>query len=167
MYDRVKSTSQPCKVIKSCALHFQWSKDPWTVGSSNFWTSQNQPLWLLPASLHWTQTKVLWKPNLPGEWCSVWFGREEISLKDISKSNISSHHRWSAVDATLYDTTPIKLILREKSIRSAKNIVPYCCRMQRLQRSSSTMRHSHANLPYTNNCASDVISVDSSMANTV
>jgi len=33
------------------------------------------------------------------------------------------------------------------------------------QRSSSTMRHPHANLPYINNCASDVTSVDSLMAN--
>jgi len=58
---------------------------------------------------------------------NVW----KFSLKGTSKSNISSHHRWSAVDATLYDTTSIKLILREKSIHSAKNIVPCCCRMQR------------------------------------
>jgi len=29
VYYRVKATSQPCKVIKCCALHFQWSKDPW------------------------------------------------------------------------------------------------------------------------------------------
>ena len=93
----------------------------------------------------------------------------KFSLKDTSKSNISSHHRWSGVDATLYDTNAITLILREKSIHTAKNIVPCCCRMQRqttkklLYYATST----HANLPYHNNCASDVISVDSWMANAV
>jgi len=37
IYHRVKATSQPCKAIKCCALHFKWSKDPWGVGSSNLW----------------------------------------------------------------------------------------------------------------------------------
>jgi len=55
----------------------------------------------------------------------------KFSLKDTSKSDISSLRRWSAVDAPLYDTTLFKLILREKSIHSAKNIVPCCCLMQR------------------------------------
>jgi len=93
----------------------------------------------------------------------------KFSLKDTSKSNISAHHRWSAVDTALYDTSPIKLILREKSIHSAKNIMPCCCRMQ-CQTAKKLLYYAtstYANLPYTNNCASDVISVDSSMASAV
>jgi len=48
----------------------------------------------------------------------------KFSLKDTTKSKISSHYLWSAIDATLYDTTPIKLILREKSIHSIKISCP-------------------------------------------
>jgi len=91
-----------------------------------------------------------------------------FSLKDASISNISSHHRWSTVDATLYDTIPIKLIFREKSIHYAEiscSVAVECNVKQ--QRSSSTMQHQHANLPYTNNCASDVISVNTLMDNAV
>jgi len=78
-----------------------------------------------------------------------------FSSKDASKSNISSHHRWSAVDTTLYVTTPIKLILREKSIHSSENIVPCCCRMHR---PATKKLLYYATSTY--NCASDVISVD-------
>jgi len=38
----------------------------------------------------------------------------KFCLKDTSKSNISSPHRWSTVNATLYHMTPIKLILHKK-----------------------------------------------------
>jgi len=61
-----------------------------------------------------------------------------FSLKDTSKSNISSHHRWSAVYAALYNT--IKLILCEKISTVLKISCPVVveCHVKQ-QRSSYSM----------------------------
>jgi len=152
-----------------CALHFQWSKDPWRVGSSNLWTSQNKPLWLLPTSLHWTQTKALWKPKLLGERCSVWCGCEEIFSEGYLETQyfFPSSMERRRCNALRHDPNQTGFSVKKVSTAlkiSCPDVVE--CNVKQ-QRNSSTMRHPDANLPYTNNCASDVMSVDSSMAHPV
>ena len=163
----MKATSQPCKVIKSCAPHFQWSKDLWKVGSSNLWTLQNNHF---DHDLHHFiehRRKLFGSQSFSMNDAVFDVDVRIFSLEDTSKSNISSHHRWSAVDTLRHDPKSNLFSVKKVStgLKISCPIVVECNVKQ--QRSSSTMWHPHANLPYTNNRASDAISVDSSMANAV
>ena len=156
MYYRGKATPQLCKVIKCCALHFQWSKDHWKVGSSNSGLHKINHFDYYLHHFIEHRRKLFGSQSFPVNDAVFDVDVRKFSWKDTSKSDGASwmQHSMTRPQSNWFSVKKVSTAL----ITSCPVVVE--CNVKQ-QRSSSTMRHPHGNLPYTNNCTSDVISVDS------